>query len=171
MNVIWPRLKSAAILLDRIIEVFAVSGLAAMVLIVTTQVFTRKIFHFVFFWSEEITLLLLIWFSFLGMAIGFRDKLHIAMDAFTKRLPVWFNRVLDVVIPLCNLAYGAFLVLYGWEFTVLMSANTMAATGWSSGVMYVIMPITGIMICFYSILHLAGIDTRQHKQLEEELVE
>jgi TRAP-type C4-dicarboxylate transport system permease small subunit len=171
MNAIWPKLKSIAIILDRMIETIAVSGLAVMTLIVTMQVFTRKVFNFVFFWSEEITLLLLIWFSFLGMAIGFRDKLHIAMDAFAKRLPSWVNRGLDVLLPLSNLGFGAFLIVYGWKFTVLMSANTMTATGWSSGVMYVIMPITGIMIGFYSLLQLAGIDTAQHKQLDEELVE
>ncbi|MCR2807708.1 TRAP transporter small permease [Paenibacillus soyae] len=171
MRLLWPKLKTIAITVDRIIEIFAVSGLAVMTLIVTMQVLTRKLMDFVFIWSEEITLLLLIWFSFLGIAIGFRDKLHIAMDAVAKRLPGWARRGLDILIPLSNFLFGAFLIVNGWDFTVLMSANTMAATGWSSSVMYVIMPITGIMICFYSILHLFGIDTEQHKHLDEELGE
>lgn len=171
MGFLFQRIKAIAIGVDRAIETFAVSAVALMTIIVTLQVFTRKVFNFVFFWSEEITLLLLIWFSFLGIAIGFRDRLHIAMDAFAKRLSKPFNRALDVLIPLCNFGFGGFLVVNGWQFTVLMGNNTMTATGWSSSVMYVIMPITGVMICFYSILHLFGIDTVQHKQLDEELGE
>ncbi|MGQ7277295.1 TRAP transporter small permease subunit [Brevibacillus thermoruber] len=31
------------------------------------QVFTRKLFNFVFFWSEEVTLLLLGWLAFMGL--------------------------------------------------------------------------------------------------------
>ncbi|WP_028610058.1 TRAP transporter small permease [Paenibacillus harenae] len=171
MIVFFQRITAVAKGIDRVVETFAVSAVALMTVIVTMQVVTRKFFNFVFFWSEEITLLLLIWFSFLGIAIGFRDRLHIAMDAFAKRLPKPFNRFLDVLIPLCNFGFGGFLVLNGWEFTMLMSNNSMTATGWSSSVMYVIMPITGIMICSYSILHLFGVDTVQHKHLDEELEE
>ncbi|HZG85941.1 TRAP transporter small permease [Paenibacillus sp.] len=167
MGALFQRLKTVAVAADRAIETFAVSAVALMTLIVTLQVITRKLFHFVFFWSEEITLLLLIWFSFLGIAIGFRDRLHIAMDAFANRLPKPFNKFLDKLIPLCSFGFGAFLVVNGWEFTVLMGNNTMTATGWSSSVMYVIMPITGVMVCIYSILHLLGVDTVQHKSLDE----
>ncbi|WP_199613949.1 TRAP transporter small permease [Paenibacillus alkalitolerans] len=171
MSALFMRVKAVAVWIDRAIEIFAVSAVALMTLIVTLQVVTRKVFNFVFFWSEEITLLLLIWFSFLGIAIGFRDRLHIAMDALAKRFPKAINRMLDALISLCNLGFGLFLIVNGWGFTMLMSGNTMSATGWSSSVMYVIMPVTGVMICFYSILHLLGVDTVQHKHLDEGLGE
>nr|WP_254776785.1 TRAP transporter small permease subunit [Paenibacillus sp. yr247] len=47
---------------------------------------TRKLFDFVFFWSEEVTMLLLIRFSFMGIAIGFREKLYLGIDPFTHKL-------------------------------------------------------------------------------------
>lgn len=163
------RLKIAAIRIDRAIEIFAISAMAVMTLIVTMQVLTRKVFNFVFFWSEEITLLLLIWFSFLGIAIGFRDRLHLAMDSFTKLLPPMFDRLLDKLIAFSTLAFGCYLVIYGWDFTVLMHANRLSATEWPTSVMYVIMPITGVLVCFYSVLHALGVDTVQHKELDEEV--
>ncbi|MGG1314400.1 TRAP transporter small permease [Cohnella laeviribosi] len=171
MGALLPKLKAIAVRIDRAIEAVAVSLVALMTIIVTMQVVTRKVFNFVFFWSEEITLLLLIWFSFLGIAIGFRDNLHIAMDSFSKLLPKWFNRVLDAFIALCNFGFGLFLIIYGWQFTELMSNNRMTATEWPSSVMYVIMPITGVMVSCYSILHLFRVDTVQHKELDEETVE
>jgi TRAP-type C4-dicarboxylate transport system permease small subunit len=171
MNVLFQKAKAVAIALDKTIETFAVSAVALMTIIVTMQVVTRKVFNFVFFWSEEITLLLLIWFSFLGIAIGFRERLHLAMDALANRLPAAVNRVLDKLIDTCTLAFGLYLVVYGWQFTALMHANRMSATEWPSSVMYVIMPITGMLICIYSVIHLCGIELVRHKHLDEGLGE
>ena len=66
--------------IDKLVEGTAIGFLVAMIVVVFVQVMTRKLFRFVFFWSEEVTLLLLTWFSFMGIAIGFREKLHLAMD-------------------------------------------------------------------------------------------
>ncbi|MFB5675216.1 TRAP transporter small permease [Paenibacillus terreus] len=164
-------LKSTALGIDRAIETFAVSAVALMTLIVTVQVITRKLFGFVFFWSEELTLLLLIWFSFLGIAIGFREKLHLAMDVISSKLSRGANRVLDIVIGLSTFAFGLYLIKYGWDFTKLMHPNRMSATEWPSSVMYVVMPITGVLVCIYSLLQLLGIDIVRHKELDEELME
>ncbi|CAG7644790.1 hypothetical protein PAESOLCIP111_04809 [Paenibacillus solanacearum] len=57
-------LKRIALGIDSLIEAFAQIALLSMILIVTLQVMTRKLFHFVLFWSEEVTLLLLVWFAF-----------------------------------------------------------------------------------------------------------
>jgi TRAP-type C4-dicarboxylate transport system permease small subunit len=164
---VLKRIKAVLLAIDKAIEVFAVSAVALMTLIVTVQVFTRKLFNFVFFWSEEITLLLLIWFAFLGIAIGFREKLHLAMDAFARRLPERVNKVLDKVIGLSILAFGIYLLKYGWDFTKLMHGNTLSATDWPVSVMYVIMPITGLLICFYSTLQLFGVNITRHAHLDE----
>ncbi|CAM3617289.1 TRAP transporter small permease [Marinicrinis lubricantis] len=167
MQQTWKWVKAVLLWMDRIVEAFALLALAAMTVIVTLQVFTRKLFNFVFFWSEEITLLLLIWFSFLGIAIGFREKLHLAMDSLAKRLPQTADRILDKFISFCTLLFGGFLVFYGWDFTVLMHANRMSATEWPVSVMYAVMPITGVLIVFYSLLHLAGIRTSRHEEVDE----
>jgi TRAP-type C4-dicarboxylate transport system permease small subunit len=164
---IWKIVKTSALLIDRIVEVFALSAMAAMTLIVTLQVMTRKLFNFVFFWSEEITLLLLIWFAILGIAIGFREKLHLSMDAFTKLFPAPLNKLLDKIIASCTFAFGVYLVVYGWDFTVMMHANTLTATEWPVSVMYVVMPISGVLISFYAILDLFGINTVRHQHLDE----
>ena len=42
--------------IDNVFEKFALASLVALVLVVTTQVMTSKLFNFVFFWSEEVTL-------------------------------------------------------------------------------------------------------------------
>lgn len=159
--------KRIALGIDSVFENFALIALTSMTLIVMVQVITRKVFNFVFFWSEEVTLLLMVWFSFMGIAIGFREKLHMAMDSVTKHFPTRVNWVLDKVIDTCILLFGLYLVINGWDFTVLMNESTMPATQLPNSVLYVVMPITGCMICVYAFLQLIGINTKRHHGIEE----
>ncbi|WP_284638520.1 TRAP transporter small permease [Paenibacillus silviterrae] len=163
------RMQKLALSLDSFFEGISLAALCGMTLIVILQVVTRKLFNFVFFWSEEVTLLLMVWFSFMGISIGFREKLHIAMDSFTNLFGARFNRVWDKIIQLCIFGFGLFLLSTGWQFTVDQYANTLPATGWTNSLYYVVMPITGFMICIYSALALFGVDTRRHHGLEEEV--
>lgn len=161
-------LKTLALGFDRIFEVFSLCALALMVIIVTIQVFTRTFWNYVHPWSEEWTLLLLIWSAFLGIAIGFREKLHLSMDSLTRRLPDTTRRILSRVLAAVVFGFGVYMVVYGWEYTELMQPNTLAATGWSRSIQYVVFPISGLMICIYSFLQVIGIDTRRHQGIDDD---
>lgn len=160
-------LKRAALWIDNFFETFSMAALLAMILIVTTQVLTRKLFNFVLFWSEEVTLLLLVWFSFLGIAYGFREHLHLAIDTFTSKFPPRVNWALDRIIYASTFAFGVYLILSGTEFTILMNESTLAATKLPNSIIYVVMPITGLLVCVYSLLQFLGIDTRRRRGMEE----
>lgn len=158
-------LKRMALAIDALLETVTLLGLLTMIIVVTVQVFTRKVFSFVFHSSEEITMLLMVWFSFLGIAFGFREHLHMGMDSFTSKLPKGFNLVLDKIIGITILAFGIYLIYYGWDFTKLMSESELPATGWPNSLLYLVMPITGVLVCLYAVLQLIGIDTRRHKEM------
>lgn len=158
-------LKKAALAVDTFLESATLIGLVLMIIIVMLQVFTRKFFNYVFHGSEEITMLLMVWFSFLGIAFGFREKLHLGVDTFTAKMPAPFNRVLDKVIYACIFAFGCYLVYYGWSFTKIMHESVLPATELPNSLLYVVMPITGILVCVYSLLQFIGIDTRRHKNI------
>ncbi|MFC0215651.1 TRAP transporter small permease [Paenibacillus chartarius] len=156
------QVKRALLAIDRFFENVALIGLLSMILIVTLQVLTRKLFHFVLFWSEEITLLLLVWFAFMGIAIGFREKLHLGIDSFTSKLPQQFNWLLDKVIAVSIIAFGGYLMYYGWDFTKMMNESELPATGLPNSILYAVMPLTGLMTCVYALLQLFGINTSRH---------
>jgi len=162
-------LRKVLITSDKVVEGCAIGMLLAMVLIVFVQVITRKLFSFVFFWSEEVTLLCLTWFSFMGIAIGFREGLHLAMDMVSGFLPKRVDRILDKIINLTTFAFGVYLLIWGWEFAQLMSESTLAATKLPNSVQYLVVPITGVLTCIYSALQLAGVDTRRYQHIEEEI--
>ena len=162
------RLVRAALAADRVIEGFAIALLVGMIVIVFVAVVTRKVFGFVFAWSEEVTLLCLTWFTFMGIAIGFRERLHLGMDLFEK-LPPPVLRALDRLIDLVTFLFGLYLVISGWEFTLMMQGSILAATQLPNVVQYVVMPITGVLTCAYSGLQLLGRDLRRYHRIEEEI--
>jgi TRAP-type transport system small permease protein len=162
-------LKRLFVKIDKIIEGFAISLLVSLILIVFMQVITRKLFNFVFFWSEEITLLCLTWFCFMGIAIGFREKLHMAMDMIESFTPKIIIRILDRIIDVSIFIFGVYLAIKGWEFVQLMSESTLPATKMPNSVQYFVVPITGALCCVYAVLQFLGFDTQRYKHIEEEI--
>jgi TRAP-type C4-dicarboxylate transport system permease small subunit len=156
-------LKRFFLFIDSLFEKVALGSLIVMIIIVTLQVFTRKLFNYVISWSEEVTLLLLCWFSFMGIAIGVREKLHLSIESFTSKLPPAVIKVIEKVVLLSTIAFGLYLLKYGWDFTVLMKDSTLPATKLSNSWAYAVMPITGFMMMIYAFLQLIGVDTKRHK--------
>jgi len=154
---------------DKVFEAFAIFLLIAMIVIVTFAVFSRKLLGFVFPWSEEVTLLCLTWFSFIGIAIGFREELHLGMDMLdsliSKKVAYVWDRIIDFVV----FFFGLYLVVYGWQFAWMMRDSVLAATQWPNMVQYVVMPITGVLTCVYSALRFIGKDLRRFNVIEEEI--
>ncbi len=153
---------------DKIVESFCIVLLVAMIVNVFVAVITRKVFGFQFAWSEEITLLCLTWFTFMGIAIGFRERLHLGMDLFEK-LPAPILRVLDRFIVVVTFLFGLYLIFYGWDFTMMMRGSVLAATQMPNAVQYIVMPITGVLTCVYSVLQFIGYDLRRYNVIEEEI--
>ena len=167
-----PRNKGSVgrffLMFDKIIEGFAITLLVAMILIVFVAVVTRKIFGFVFAWSEEVTLLCLTWFTFMGIAIGFRERLHLGMDLFEK-LPKKLLDASDKLVDFVTFFFGLYLVVYGWDFALMMRGSILAATELPNLIQYIVMPITGVLTCVYSVLQLLGRDLRRYHTIEEEI--
>lgn len=161
-------IRRFALLIDDILENFSLLALLSMVIIVVVQVFTRKLLNFVFFWSEEVTLLLLGWFTYMGIAIGFREHLHLEMDMIANLIPKKANWLLDKIIEFSAFLFGAYLVYYGYDFCVLTWDSTMPATKLPNTAIYAVMPVTGMMICTYMVLQLIGVDTRRHTEDDPE---
>ena len=160
--------KGFFLTIDKAIDGFCIVLLVAMILIVVMAVITRKGFGWMFAWSEEITLLCLTWFTFMGIAVGFRERLHLGMDLFSK-LPPKLLLLLDRFVDLVTFFFGLYLVIYGWNFAMMMRGSILAATQMPNLVQYIVMPVTGVVTCVYSALQLLGRDLRRYHVIEEEI--
>ncbi len=163
------KLKRIALKIDTLFETGAILALLGVIIVMAVQVMTRKLFNFVFFWSEEAILVCLVWFAFMGIAIGFREGVHMGVEALTDHLPAGINKWIDKWVDIMGLIYGLYFVIYGWEFTLLMMESTLPATKFPNSVVYAVMPVSGFMVCVYSVLQMLGVDTRRHKGSDIEM--
>ena len=153
--------QGALKLLDRFADTLALGALLAMVLVVSWQVFGRFVLNNSPRWTSEVSLLLIGWLGFLGIAIGIREGSHIAVGYFSDKLPAALQPAIDRLGPLLMVFFGGYLVVQGWDFTQLMMANTMPATNLPRAWQYAAMPVSGILVLLYGGLQLFGFATER----------
>lgn len=91
----------------------------AIFCVVLAGILSRFVFHVSLSWSTEISVTLMIWMTFLGIAMGVRDRVHVAFELFEEKLTGrWLTaaalaQVVMMGFLLVCLAWG------GWSFTQL----------------------------------------------------
>lgn len=128
--------------------------LLAMVLIVFLNVVLRYGFSSGIHWSEEISLVIVIWFTFIAMALGVKENLHINVDILPKKLPEAFFTTLMCIRDLLVILIGGVMIYYGWKLTLNGARSFLPATHIPNSINYVVLPISGIFIVLYAIIHL-----------------
>lgn len=137
--------------LDQLLLIISLVFLVIMVVVIILQVISRGIFSFTPSWSEELSRLLFVWVSFLGIAYGFKEKLHLSLGIFVEKMPDKVKDGFDLAAKLIVIALGMIMFIYGWKFTMLMGQSTMPGLGVPSGVLYAAIPVTGFFVTMYGI--------------------
>lgn len=145
-------------------EWLALVALVVMVIIVFVTVITRYFFNYTAPWSETGALLLMVWFGFLGFALGVADKVHLSMNVVTDWLPAKVKHVLDQFGRVVVLGTGVFMAWEGWKLVKVTHASTLAGVPLRSSTLYAVIPIAGVMIVLHAILQLLGIQTARRKE-------
>lgn len=134
--------------------------MVAMVLIIFTNVLLRYVFNSGLMWSEEIALLLAVWFIFIAMSIGVKQDLHINISVLPKRVLQpevlnLFSKIKNIII----LIIAIVMLLDGWKLVQFTLSSIMPATKLPAGLLYAILPISSIFIIYESVMDLFEIDT------------
>jgi len=137
--------------LDQLLLITSLVFLVIMVVVIIVQVILRGVFSFTPSWSEELSRLLFVWVSFLGIAYGFKEKLHMSLGLFVEKMPEKVKKGLDIAAKIIVIALGLIMFIYGWKFTMLMGQSTMPGLGIPSGVLYASIPVTGFFVTMYGI--------------------
>ena len=147
-------------IVQKILELLAMGMLLAMAVIICYQVVMRFIFNRSPSWSEEVAIVLMIWFGILSIPIGVKHHLHIGIEYICKQFPLKAQYVLSRFIYLLIVGFGVIMIVYGIQLTEFMSMSTLPATKLSSAVEYVVIPISGVLL-IYNSLELFFISYRQ----------
>lgn len=137
--------------IERVLEYVSMCMLMMMAVIICGQVFLRYVFNHSPSWSEEVAILLMIWFGILSIPIGVKLNLHIGIEYLYRRCPRKWQYVISRFVYLLIAAFGLVMVVYGIQLTQFMTMSTLPATKLSSAVEYVVVPISGLLLIFYSL--------------------
>lgn len=132
--------------------------LVAMVCITILGVFLRYVLNTGLQWGEEITLVLVIWFTFIALSMGITLGLHININILPQRLPSWSQKALSVLRTVVILITGIVFLVYGVILVQFTSRSILPATMLPSSIMYIPMPIAGFFVVCDSLLEIFGID-------------
>lgn len=140
--------------------------LLVLVLIICAQVFSRRVLGSSIRWSEEVSLVLMVWMAFISMAIGVQRRLHIAIVVVFNRLSATAQMVVTKINLVISCGFGLVLVIYGYRLVKLTMSSTLPATQWPAATLYLMMPVSGVFIVYFTLFDLLGWQRYFHKNIE-----
>lgn len=140
--------------ISRLLLMSSATCLALMMGVLCWQVLSRYLLGFSLAWAEQFALLLMIWMTFLGTAAGVADGFHIRVAEGVSSLPErWSKRV----VALANALAAVAGLLIAWVGAGLVSetwSNEVPTLPLSRGMVYLVIPLCGIMMAAFALSHL-----------------
>ena len=135
----------------------AVAGLCGIVVTVTYQVFGRYVLNDTPIWAESTALVLILYVTMLGAAVGVRDAGHIGMELLGPLLPERLHLPMEMLIHALTLLFG---LLMAWNCAVMLqsvSGYKIPTLGISESYRYVPLVAAGLLIVLFSIEHIIAL--------------
>ena len=143
--------------LARACIVLGIVGLVAVICAVSWQVFGRYVLNNTPTWAESLALLLVIYVTMFGVAVGVRDAGHIGLESFLVLAPDWLRLKMEYLIHVLILLFG---VAMAWNCALLAESvwGYRLPTLWiSEGWRYVPATIAGVLMVMFSIEHIIAL--------------
>jgi len=134
--------------------------MAAMSLVVFSQVFARYVLHNSIPWSEELARFLMIWLGLVGASAIVRYDSHVAITLLLERMPPKLSALCKLV---GRLAVGVFLFMLireGFSLALFFIKQKSPALRISMFIPYSSLYISGILMAVH-LLYLILIDVKQ----------
>ncbi|MGQ7830811.1 TRAP transporter small permease [Altererythrobacter sp. Z27] len=125
-------------------------GLVAMAAIIGWQVFGRFVLDSSPSWTEQASLILMIWYVMFAAAAGVYEGFHIRIALLEERMGDHAAPVRRAVAAIV-LLLGLVLLVYGAQLTWLVRENVVPSLGVSRSVAYIPMPISGLLMALFAL--------------------
>lgn len=127
----------------------ALQGLV-LTLLIGTEVFFRYIVGRALSWPEEVAGIFFVWFTLLGVVLLTQSGEHIEFNFLAQQLGSRASRVLSVFIQALIGLYALFISLSGYTYAMMFRFEHTPAAGINSLWLNLSLPVSGLLIFFYS---------------------
>ena len=137
--------------------VVAVIGLLVIVACVLIQVFGRYVLNDTPTWAEALALVLVLWVTMLGAAVGVRDAGHIGMESLLIWVSAELRHKLEIVIHVLSGLFGGMMAWQGAILAESVMGYKIPTLGIPEGLNHVPVAIAGALIVLFSIEHIVAL--------------
>ncbi|HAT6805019.1 TPA: TRAP transporter small permease subunit [Citrobacter freundii] len=148
---IFNRLK---LTVDRGIAAFSVIVMIALVICVVWQVFSRYVLNQPSTLTDELARFLMIWVGLLGAAYTVGAQRHLSIDLLSLSLNDYKRALLNLFINLLIFGFAGSVIVAGGIKLInktLVTSQVSAAMQIPMGYVYVVLPLCGAVMMFYSL--------------------
>jgi TRAP-type C4-dicarboxylate transport system permease small subunit len=130
------------------------SGLAmvGITLMIPSGVFMRYVMNDPLQWPEPASVIMMVFFSFVGGAAVYRANAQIAVEALIKAVGAKTRTAMEWGVHACMFVIATFMLGYGVHLCYITRGNTIAEFPWLSvGIVYMPIPIGGALTLLFLI--------------------
>jgi len=143
--------------LARTCMILAAAGLLAIVAIVFYQVVGRYVLNSSPTWTESLALVLVLYVTLIGAAVGVRDAGHIGMDSLLVLAPESVRKRIELLIYALVLLFGAAMAYNGLVLGQSVLTYKIPNLGLPESVRYAPLVISGVLIVSFSVEHVRAL--------------
>ena len=143
-------------ILNSIFDAILALLMLGIVVLCMTEIIGRNLFSTSFAWTGEGSRYLFVYVVFIGAFILARDREYICMDLLKVKVPEKFSFVYNLVLDGLLIFFAAILLKSGIDFTLANKMQVSSAMGLPKPVIYIITPISGAFIIFYTVINVLG---------------
>ena len=152
----------------RILGIVIICLFAMMTVIGTYQIVTRYFFNRPSTVSEELLTYSFTWMALLASAYVFGKRDPMRMGFLADKITGPARKCLEIAIDLLTFAFAGVVMVYGGiSITKLTMIQTTASLRVPMGYIYVIVPVTGLLIMLFSLMNAADMMHRDFSGKEE----
>lgn len=141
---------------------------ALMVVVGTYQIVTRYFFNSPSTVSEELLTYSFTWMALLASALVFGKRDHMRMGFVADKLTGLPKKILEILIELLIMVFaGSVMVWGGYTIMQLSMTQKTASLGIPMGIVYIVVPLSGVLVVVYSILNIIDLAI-EDKNVKEE---
>ena len=130
--------------------------LVVLILIFGWLVWGRYVMNDTPTWVEQVSLLLVVWITFLGAAVGVRRNTHLAVDFIREAMPGRVRALMALLADLVVLAFGAAMAWQGYALVRAGMGRAVPMLGVSEAWRVSALPLAGVMIAVFMAARLPG---------------
>jgi TRAP-type C4-dicarboxylate transport system permease small subunit len=135
---------------EKSIKVIMAALIAAMVVLIASQVGFRYVLNEPLAWTEEVARHLMIWAGLLGAAVAYRRKGHLGMDILVMHLSKPWRRGVEMILQVLAIGFFGILVIHGIPLVEHTMRQFSSAIRIPMGYIYASIPAGAALILLFA---------------------